>query len=96
MARICVIAGEKSEDGEILNISDGQPSSMTEYFNAVADVLGAPRQPQVTLEEARRVMSPLMLSYASESRIVDSTRMFERLGVTLCYPTLKNGLKASI
>jgi nucleoside-diphosphate-sugar epimerase len=96
LAQICVIAAEKSGDGDIFNVSDGQPSSMTEYFNAVADALGAPRQPQVSLEEARKVMTPLMLSYASESRVVDSSRMFERLGITLRYPTLQDGLKASI
>lgn len=96
LARICLAAGEKGRDGDIFNISDGQPESMTTYFNACADALGAPRQPQVTLEEARRVMSPLMFSYASESRLVDNSRMLERLGVTLRYPTLTEGLKASV
>lgn len=96
LARICVAAAEKGKGGDIFNVSDGRPCSMTEYFNAVADALGAPRQPQVSLEEARKVMTPLMLSYTSESRIVDSSCMFERLGVTLRYPTLRDGLKASI
>jgi len=96
LAQICVSAAEKAEDGEIFNVSDGQPCSMTEYFNAVADALGMPRQPQVSLEEARKVMMPLMLSYVSESRVVDPTRMFQRLGITLRYPTLQAGLKASI
>jgi len=96
LAQICVSAAEKAEDGEIFNVSDGQPCSMTEYFNAVADALGAPRQPQVSLEEAQRVMTPLMLSYVSESRVVDPARMFERLGIALRYPTLQAGLKASI
>ncbi|NVN90424.1 MAG: SDR family oxidoreductase [Desulfuromonadales bacterium] len=96
LARICVATAEKGEDGDIFNVSDGQPSSMTEYFNAVADALGAPRQPQVSLEEAHRVMSPLMLSYVSEARVVDPTHMFKRLGITLRYATLRDGLLASI
>jgi nucleoside-diphosphate-sugar epimerase len=96
LARICMAAAEKGKGGEIFNVSDGAPCSMTEYFNAVADALGEPRQPQVTMEEAHRVMTPLMLSYVSETRVVDSSRMFRRLGVTLRYPNLEDGIRASV
>lgn len=96
LAQVCLAAAEKGGDGDIFNISDGHPSSMTTYFNAVADLLKQPRQPMVTLEEARRVMSPLMLSYSSESRIVDNSKMLARLGITLRYPTLAEGLPASL
>lgn len=82
--------------GDIFNISDGHPSSMTSYFNACADILGFPRQPQVTMDEAHKVMSPLMLSYVSQSRIIDNSRMLERLGVTLRYADLSDGLAASL
>lgn len=96
LADICMAAAEKGEGGEVFNISDGAPSSMTAYFNACADALGEPRQPQVTMDEARRLMSPLMFSYVSESRVVDITRMTKRLGISLRYPTLTEGLKGSI
>jgi nucleoside-diphosphate-sugar epimerase len=96
LARICCTAAEKGCDGDIFNISDGHPSSMTAYFNACADVLGYPRQPQVTMEEARLVMSPLMYSYVCESRVVDNSRMLEKLGVVLQYPTITEGLAASL
>lgn len=96
LAAICIAAAERGVGGDIFNISDGQPSSMTTYFNACADALGLPRQPQVTLAEARMIMSPLMLSYVSQSRIVDNRRMVERLGITLRYPTMVAGLAASM
>jgi len=96
LAQICLAAAERGGDGDIFNVSDGHPGSMTSYFNAAADALGMPRQPQVTLEEARQAMSPLMFSYVSESRVVDNTRMLERLGVRLRYPTLAEGLPASV
>ena len=95
LAKVCIAAAEKGGAGEIFNVSDGNPSSMTTYFNACADILNLPRQPQVTLEEARRVMSPLMFSYVSESRIVDNSRMLERLNIELRYPTTLEGLPAS-
>ena len=93
LAAICVAAAEKGKAGGIYNISDGHPSSMTSYFNACADLLGYPRQPQVTLEQARQVMSPLMLSYVTESRTVDSSRMLRELCTVLKYPTMQEGLQ---
>ena len=96
LAQVCLAAAEKGIDGDIFNVSDGHPCSMTSYFNAAADALGMPRQPQVTLEEARQAMSPLMFYYVSGSRVVDNTRMLERLGIRLRYPTLAEGLPASV
>jgi len=95
LARICLAAAEKGEAGEIFNVSDGHPGTMTEYFNAVADALGYPRPRQVTMEEAREVMSPLMLSYVSESRRMDNSKMLTRLGIKLLYPTLADGMRKS-
>jgi nucleoside-diphosphate-sugar epimerase len=92
LAAVCMAAADRGKAGDIFNISDGHPSSMTSYFNACADLLGYPRQPQVSLEEARRIMSPLMLSYVTESRVVDNSRMLLRLGLQLQYPTMTDGL----
>jgi nucleoside-diphosphate-sugar epimerase len=95
LATVCLAAGERGEGGEIFNVSDGECTSMTHYFNAVADAFGLLRPPQVTRVEAGRVMNPLLLSYFSESRCLDNTRMRERLKVTLRYPNLHEGLNGS-
>jgi nucleoside-diphosphate-sugar epimerase len=94
LTEVCLAAADRGEGGEIFNISDGNPSSMTSYFNACADLLGYPRQPQVSMEEARRSMSPLMLSYVTDSRVVDNGRMLQRLNITLKYPSMIEGLQA--
>jgi nucleoside-diphosphate-sugar epimerase len=93
LAAVCLAAADRGQGGEVFNVSDGHPSSMTSYFNACADLLGYPRQPQVSIAEARQVMSPLMLSYVSDSRIVDNSRMLKRLGIQLKYPSMLEGLK---
>lgn len=95
LAAVCLAAANLGQGGDIFNVSDGHPSSMTSYFNACADTLKLPRQPQVSLDEARRVMSPLMFSYVNESRIVDNSRMLKQLKVTLIHPTMQEGLAAS-
>ncbi len=96
LAQVCVAAAEKADGGDIYNVSDGQPGTMTEYFLAIAELLGLPRPPLLSLAEARQVMTPLMLSYLTESRRMDNTRMLTKLGVVLRYPTLEAGLKASL
>ena len=92
LARVCQAAAERAEDGDIFNVSDGHPGTITEYFNAAAALLGLSRPRQVSWEEAQQVMSPLMLSYVSESRRMDNRKMLEKLGVTLRYPTLREGI----
>ena len=94
LARLCLAAAAKGVDGEIINICDGETSTMTDYFNAVADVFALPRPPQVTKEEAKERMPPLLLSYFSESRRLDNRRMRERLAIPLLYPDLASGLAA--
>jgi nucleoside-diphosphate-sugar epimerase len=96
LARVCVIAAERGRADTVYNVSDGHPSSMTAYFNQLADALGAPRPPVVSRAEAQRVLKPGMLSYLDESRRVDNRRMREELGVELLYPTLDAGLRASL
>ncbi len=96
LARVCVAAAERGRGGRIYNVSDGIPGTITEYFHAVADRLGLPRPRTVGLAEARKLLSPALLSYLSESRRLATRRMREELGVALLYPTLAAGLEASL
>jgi nucleoside-diphosphate-sugar epimerase len=93
LATVCLAAAEHGEDGDIFNVSDGNPGTMTEYFIAIADLFDLPRPQQVDLAEARRGMNPMMLSYLQESRRMRSHKMIEKLGITLQYPDLETGLK---
>ncbi len=80
---------------QVYNVSDGNPGSMTEYFNKTADLLGLPRPPAISMDEARTHLSAEMLSFLEESRRIDNRKMREELGVELLYPTLDTGLPAS-
>jgi nucleoside-diphosphate-sugar epimerase len=93
LSRICLAALERGKDGDVYNVSDGTAITMTDYFNAAADYLGVARPRQVTWEEAKKVMTPLMISYFSESRVVDNTRLLKELGIELLYPNLEAALK---
>lgn len=92
LARICIAAARHVHPGLVYNVSDGHPTSMTDFFFRVADVLGIPRPPAITREAARRRLGPGMLSYLAESKRIDNRRMREELGVELMYPDLASGL----
>lgn len=96
LAAVCIAAIERGEDGDIFNVCDGEISKMTGYFNAITDLMNLPRLPQVTLDEARKVMSPLMLGYMTESRKISNKKMIEKLGIKLKYPAMMDGLKATL
>lgn len=96
LAMICVLAAEQGCGGCIYNVSDNQPGNMTQYFKDIADAFGLPRPPEISREEAERVLSPGMLSYLKESRRIDNSKLTNELNVKLQYPDLASGLQAIV
>lgn len=92
LAQVCFHAGHHANPGTLYNVSDGHPTTMTDFFYRVADALGIPRPPAITLEQARRQLGEGMLSYLAESKRIDNRRLREELGVELMYPDLAAGL----
>ncbi|EIJ35642.1 NAD-dependent epimerase/dehydratase [Thiothrix nivea DSM 5205] len=92
LALICKRAMEAAPAGAVYNATDGHPSTMTDYFNTVADYAGLPRPPQVSMEEAQMSMSAGMLSYLQESRRIRNDKLLTELGIRLQYPSLAAGL----
>ncbi len=88
LAVVCKRAMEVAPSGSIYNATDGQPSTMTDYFNQVADYAGLDRPPQVSLAEAQGVMSAGMMSYLKESRRIGNVKLLRELMVELKYPSL--------
>ncbi|MBU0657010.1 MAG: SDR family oxidoreductase [Gammaproteobacteria bacterium] len=93
LAMVCKRAMETAPAGAIYNATDGHPSSMTDYFNQVADYAGLPRPPQVSMAEAQASMSEGMLSYLQESRRISNDKLLRELGMNLYYPSLADGLR---
>ena len=83
-------------DGEVYNVCDGHPTTMTDYFMRIAELTGLPEPPLISLAEAQRQLSPGMRSYMAESRRLSNAKMIRELGVELRYPTLAEGLPASL
>ncbi|MGB7932800.1 MAG: SDR family oxidoreductase [Gammaproteobacteria bacterium] len=94
LAAICVAALDSAHHDTVYNVSDGHPSTMTNYFFRVADAAGLPRPPVVTRDEAHQVLSEGMLSFLQDSRRIDNRKLLRDLGVTLQYPDLEAGLRS--
>ncbi len=92
----CRAAARRGPPAAIYNISDGCPTTMTDYFNRVADALGLPRPPEISPHETSARLSAGMQSYLAESKRLDNRRMREELGVVPVYPDLSAGLAACL
>ena len=90
----CLAAARIADPLPVYNISDGHPSTMSDFFFRVADAAGLPRPPVVDRQEATAALSAEMRSYLAESKRIDNTRMREHLGVDIRYPDLESGLSA--
>ncbi len=96
LTRACVAAMEKGHSGEIYNVSDGHPTTMTDYFNQVADAVGLERPPVIDRATAQTQLSAEMRSYLAESRRLDNQKMYHDLDIAPDYPTLSAGLAQCI
>lgn len=96
LARACFAAARRGAADRVYNVADGHPSTMTDYFNHVADALGLPRPPQISRSQAQSELSAGMMSYLEESKRIDITRMREELGVEPEYADLARGLAACV
>lgn len=83
-----------SGSATVINVADGNPSSMTQYFHCLADAAGLPRLPEASREQLQAQWSEGLRSYMDESRRIDNSHMRELLGASLRYPDLATGLAA--
>ncbi|MDI1259727.1 SDR family oxidoreductase [Aquabacterium sp.] len=92
LARACVAALWRGRPGRVVHASDDQTLLMGDYFDMVADLCGLPRPPRMSRAEATLALSPMQMSFLSESRRLDNHRLHAELRVTLRCPTVREGL----
>ncbi len=94
LARICVAALQRGLPQRAVNASDDTALKMGDYFDLAADLCGLARPPRITREQAESTLSPMLLSFMSESRRLVNLRLKTELRVRLRYPTVQQGLLA--
>ena len=94
LARACVAALHRGLPQRVVHACDDTDMKMGDYFDLAADLAGLPRPPRISRSEAAQQMSPMQLSFMSESRRLDNTRLKQELRLRLRYPTVAQGLLA--
>ncbi len=94
LARICVKALTHGLPGRTYHASDCTELKMGDYFDLAAQLCQLPAPPRVGRAQAAAVLSPIQLSFMSESRRLDNRRLLRELRLQLRYPTVMEGLTA--
>lgn len=94
LANLVRLALFRGKPNRIYHAVDDSVEKMGDYFDRVADRFSLPRSPRITRAEAQEVLSPALLSFLNESRILDNTRLKAELRVKLRYPDVETFLKS--
>ena len=92
LALLACAALRRGRANRCYNATDDSQLKMGEYFDLVADRFGLPRAPRVSRSAATNEMSPLQLSFMSESRRLDNRRIKRELRAQLRYPQVADGI----
>jgi nucleoside-diphosphate-sugar epimerase len=96
LARGCLAALWRGRAQRVYNINDDSQLKMGDYFDLAADLFGLPRPPRIARSTAQTELPLMLLSFMSESRRLDNTRMKRELRLHLRYPQVERGLQADL
>jgi nucleoside-diphosphate-sugar epimerase len=94
LARACIAALHRGLPQRVVHASDDTELKMGDYFDLAADLCGLPRPPRLGRAEAAGRLSPVQMSFMSESRRLDNGRLKRELRLVLRYPSVREGLLA--
>ena len=95
LARACVAALWRGAPQRVYHASDDSDLRMGDYFDLAADLYDLPRPPRITRAQAQTDIAPMLLSFMSESRRMDNTRLHRELRLRLRHPTVVQGLQCT-
>lgn len=84
----------KPHPGRAYNVSDDEPSPSFEVIGRAADLLGMTPGPIIPFDEADQ--APMARSFYLDNKRVNNERIKTELGVTLKYPSYREGLQACL
>jgi nucleoside-diphosphate-sugar epimerase len=96
LARACLAALWRGQPGRVYNVNDDTCLKMGDYFDMAADLYDLPHPPRVPRDTAQAQLPLMLLSFMSESRRMDNTRLKTELRVALRYATVAQGLRTGV
>jgi nucleoside-diphosphate-sugar epimerase len=92
LARACAAALWRGKPQRVVNVTDDTDLKMGDYFDLAAGLYGLAKPPRISRHDANTALPLMLLSFMSESRRLDNTRMKKELKVCLHYPHVRDGL----
>jgi nucleoside-diphosphate-sugar epimerase len=77
----------------VFNVADDEPSSPADPIVFAAELMQRDPPPEIAFAQAAPSMSEMALSFWQECRRVRNVKLKRELGVTLRYPTYREGLR---
>jgi nucleoside-diphosphate-sugar epimerase len=94
LARLTVLSLMRMRSGRVFNTVDQSNLTTGQWLDLVAKTLGLPPPPRVPKAELPQYLTPMMLSFLSESRRIDGRRALRELRAQLRWPVVEDFLKA--
>jgi nucleoside-diphosphate-sugar epimerase len=92
LARACIAALHRGGNVRTFNVCDDSQLLMGDYFDLAAQLASLPKPPRISREQAVQRLSPMQMSFLSESRRLVNHRLKQELRLQLRYPTVHQGL----
>ncbi|MFZ6848333.1 SDR family oxidoreductase [Undibacterium sp. RuRC25W] len=96
LAQLIKLALFRALPQRVYNAVDDSDLKMAAYFDLVADAFQLPRPPRLPRDELAQQVSPMLLSFMSESRRIQNRRIKTELGMRFSYPTVADGVSAAV
>jgi nucleoside-diphosphate-sugar epimerase len=90
LAQIIALALFRAQPLRVYHTVDDSALKMGDYFDQVATAFKLPLPPRVPRTELSKQVSPMLLSFMSESRRLSNERMKTELGVRLRFPAVSD------
>jgi len=90
LAQIIALALFRAQPLRVYHTVDDSALKMGDYFDQVATAFKLPLPPRVPRAELSKQVSPMLLSFMSESRRLSNERMKTELGVRLRWPAVSD------
>jgi nucleoside-diphosphate-sugar epimerase len=94
IARVVRASMARPRPGAIYNVTDDDPAPPQEVILHACRLLGVAPPPELPWQEAEKVLSPMALSFFADNKRVDNALIKRELGVSLRYPSYREGLAA--
>jgi hypothetical protein len=92
IAQVLMTSIERPRQNTIYNVADDEPGPPQDVITYAADLLGMEPPPEVPFDKAD--MTSMARTFYQDNKRVSNKRIRDDLGVTLLYPTYRQGLRS--